>query len=132
MEGPIPEERPMTAKRQKILDKAFAQLRKSRAKIDPGVLSKIRRMIASSPEIMAKLGVGENLKPADVDMPLSTKQPPVAKEQAPKPQQRQQQRVQEEYEAVDQAKTMEVMAKLMALNPDGKEDIKLAIKKAGE
>lgn len=147
MKSPIPEKHPMTAKRRAILEGAFAQLRISRAKIDPGILSKIRQIIAKSPEIMSKLGVGGNLKSKlDEDMPLSAKQPPstqknprvepkqpeVQKKQAAQKQQKNTSKVEEDYEKIDQAKTMEVMAKLMAINPDNKENIKSAIKKASD
>lgn len=142
MEGSIPPEAPITAKRQKILDKAFAQLRKSRAKIDPNVLNKIRRMIAGNPAMMEKLGVGDTLQPKETsnktsksaDMPLSGKAPaaPIVKKAEPKKQPKKAKDIQEGYEEVDQAKTMEIMAKLMALNPNGKEDIKQVIKKSVE
>lgn len=125
--------RPMTEKRQKILDKAFAQLRKARAEMDPKILSSIRRMIAGSPEMMKKLGIDEKLEPK-VEKPAKKE---VAKEvlKAPKkeskPVQSKPKNV-EGYEKIDQGKNMEVMAKLMALNPDGKDKIKSAIKKASE
>lgn len=118
----------MTVKRQKILEMALAQLRKSRAAMDPRVLSKIRRIVASSPAIMKKLGLTETLEP-DGDMPLSGKstaaevEKPVKAKIPVKP-------AREGYETIDQAKNMEVIAKLMALNPQGRDKIKSAIKKA--
>lgn len=137
----------MTPKRQKILDKAFAQLRKSRAAMDPKILSKIRRLVASSPEIMKKLGIKDDLKPAvsrktkvDADMPLSSKPAvtkPVATEkpvERPPPKNVEKKREaparDRGYEKIDQAKNMEVMAKLMALKPRDKEEIKKTIMKA--
>lgn len=101
--------RPLSAKRQKILEQALAQLRKTRAGMDPKVLNRIRRIIAGSPELMKGFGV-EQVPELE----------PVKASAAP------------DREMIDQAKTMEVMAKLMALNPDGKEKIKSAIKKVGQ
>jgi hypothetical protein len=123
--------RTISAKRQAILAMAFAQLRKSRAMIDPSILSKIRRIVSGSPDIMKKLGVTD-LPKAEQDMPLSQKQPALetkAKVSRPKPK-----KVAEKQgnEAVDQAKNMEIIAKLMQLNPDGREGIKAVIKKAGK
>lgn len=128
MEGDIPTDstgRPMSAKRQKILEMAMMQLRKSRAAMDPKLLSKIRRLVASSPDIMKKLGLTEKLEPEE-DMPLSSKsvQKPVSVAAKPV------KTVNDSYETVDQVKNMEVMAKLMALNPKGRDKIKSAIKKA--
>lgn len=129
MEGHSTGDKPLTEKRRKILEIAFAQLRKSRAAIDPKVLSKIRRIVASSPDIMKKLGVAEDLNP-DQDMPLSSK----ASQKKPEPQVKAEKvktAVKEtEHETVDQARNMEVMAKLMALKPSGKDKIKSVIKKA--
>ena len=107
--------KPMSAKRQKILDHAFEQLRKTRAGMDPKLLNRIRRIIAGSPVLMRGLGVETVEEPVVAAPP---KPEPIVK----KP----------DHEIVDQAKTMEVMAKLMALNPDGIEQIKSVIKKAGE
>lgn len=125
MQGDNPAKRPMTAKRQKILDKALAQLRKSRGEMDPKILNKIRRIIAGSPDIMKSLGVTDELKPKEKASKAAAK--PKAQ---PKPTVKKKQASGEGYEAVDQAKNMEVMAKLMALNPNNKEMIKSAIKKA--
>lgn len=121
MKGDKGTSRPMTEKRQKILDQAFEQLRKARAKMDPKVLSSIRRVIAGSPEIMKKLGLNENLKPAEA----KPEKKPVPKPKNPP-------KAEEGYEKIDQSKNMEVMAKLMALSPDDKEKIKSAIKKASK
>ncbi len=121
----------ISVKRKKILEMAFAQLRKSRAAMDPKVLSKIRRLVASSPDIMKKLGVTEALKPDD-SMPLSGKGT-VKEAKAPtKPMKavKSTKAPREGYESVDQEKNMEVMAKLMALNPKRRDKIKSAIKKA--
>lgn len=138
MEGENPQGKPISKKRQKILDMAFAQLRKSRAAMDPQVLSKIRRIVAGSPELMKKLGLTEKLTPKrDESMPLSKKvdmrkrqEEPIVEpkiDNAVKPKIRD-----DGYEEVDQAKNMEVMAKLMALNPEGRDLIKAAIKKASD
>jgi len=135
VEGDKPASAPISAKRQKILDKAFAELGKSRAAMDPKLLSKIRRMVASSPEVMKKLGLTETLKP-DEDMPLSnkgsnktiSKLKETQKEASAVSQKKS--HSDQSYESVDQEKNMEVMAKLMALNPKGRDLIKSAIKKA--
>lgn len=133
MEENHPIAQPMTAKRQKILEKAFAQLRKSRAAMDPKILSRIRRFVASSPEIMKSLGLTESLKP-DEDLPLSSKglekkSQETQKKLETKVSQKSPPRIKGNYEAVDQEKNMEVMAKLIALNPDKSEKIKSVIKK---
>lgn len=110
-------EKPMTAKRQAILAGAFAQLRLSRKKIDPKILDKIRNIVKSSPALMKTLGFTSADQPRDqdVDMPLSAKGAPKTEEGA---------------EKIDQAKNMEVMAKLMELSPDNREAIKKVIKKS--
>jgi hypothetical protein len=123
VEGDSKNSRPVTAQRQKILDKAFAQLRKARGEMDPKLLSKIRRMIAGSPEMMKSLGVTETLAPAPAAplkaAPVVAKNSPVKREEKVSG-----------TEKVDQAKNMEIMAKLMALSPDNREQIKSVIKKA--
>lgn len=139
MEGNKEGSKPISARRQKILDKAFAQLRKSRAAMDPSLLKKIRRIIAGNPEIMKKLGVDETLAP-DQDMPLSSKgavkplpsQTVKAEAATPTKAKSQIKQGNKNYEEVDQAKTMEVMAKFMTLNPDGRDKIKSIIDKAGK
>lgn len=89
-------------KREAILAKAFKQWRHSRSLIDPAVLTKIRETIAKHPLIMKALGVKkEEIPQTDKDV-----------------------------EVVDQGKTMEIMAKLMEIKPEGKEQIKSAIKEA--
>ena len=128
--------RPISAKRQKILAKAFAQLRKSRAKVDPSILRKIRDIVSGSPALMKKLGLSGSEGSADLDMPLSQKQPPVMTEErvstpVEKPK-KPKADAKPEYEEIDQAKNMEIMAKLMALNPAAQDDIKAIIKKSGK
>lgn len=88
--------------REAILDKAFKQWRKSKSLIDPLILQKIRHVIARHPKIMKALGVKAE------DVPT----------------------YQKDVEVVDPARTMEIMAKLMELKPEGREKIKSAIKKA--
>lgn len=116
--------RKMTAKRQAILAGAFAQLRLSKKKIDPKILEKIRNMVKSSPALMKTLGFRGEGK-ADDDMPLSAKQP--QKEARTKTDKVEKQGGSEK---IDQAKNMEVMAKLMELSPDNREAIKKVIKKS--
>ncbi len=114
--------RPLSAKRKKILDNAFKQLRKARSEIDVGVLNKIRDMIAGNPTIMKGLGVKTAPKP------IAEKKPDIMPDIMIVPVKG----TVIEREAVDQAKTMEVMAKLMVLKPAGKEKIISVIKKAVE
>ena len=116
--------RKMTAKRQAILAGAFAQLRLSKKKIDPQILEKIRNMVKSSPALMKTLGF-KGAEKADEDMPLSAKQPQrEARTKTDKVEK------QGGSEKIDQAKNMEVMAKLMELSPDNREAIKKVIKKS--
>ncbi|MCI5060438.1 MAG: hypothetical protein MRY79_05125 [Alphaproteobacteria bacterium] len=110
---------PITEKRQKILDKALAQLRKSRAMMDPKIINKIRRLIAGSPALMKQLGVDETLQAEE----KVKKQPEVPK--APKVQKTKK----PDSEPVDQAKMMDVMAKFMDMKPESKEQVKSVIKK---
>lgn len=118
--------RKMTAKRQAILAGAFAQLRLSKKKIDPQILEKIRNMVKSSPALMKTLGFKSEGK-VDEDMPLSSKQPQTV-ENKPASQDQKEQKLGSE--KIDQAKNMEVMAKLMELSPDNREAIKKVIKKS--
>ena len=118
--------RKMTAKRQAILAGAFAQLRLSKKKIDPQILEKIRNMVKSSPALMKTLGLKGDGK-VDDDMPLSAKQPQTVEA---KPALQHQKEEKTGAEKIDQAKNMEVMAKLMELSPDNREAIKKVIKKS--
>ncbi len=138
----------ISKKRQKILEKAFAQLRKARGQMDPALLKNIRRMIAGSPDMMKKLGVGDDLKPEQAKSPKAPSpskpahtKPPTPKVQEQRQQQQQQLKVDKsaasdekaaKHEKIDQAKNMEVMAKLLELNPDGRDKIIATIKKAGD
>lgn len=128
-EPPAPPKKPVrviSQKRQEILDMAFAQLKKSRASLDPGLINKIRRMIAGNPAMMKALGLSDSLTPDPVV--TTKKEPPLTKALENKPVPLGQEKG--GYEKIDQAKNMEVMAKLMALNPQGRDKIKSAIKKA--
>ncbi len=120
--------RKMTARRQAILAGAFAQLRKSRKAIEPGILQKIRDIVSGSPEIMKKLGVTDAPKDKiDEDMPLSSKTSQAPhKEEAKKPTKTA--KAKSDYEVIDQEKNMDVVAKLMELSPDNKENIKSLLK----
>ncbi len=89
-------------KRDALLERALHQLKKSKSLIDPHILQKIRQFIGKNPKLMKSLGV----KPHDI---------PDHKK---------------DVEVIDQAKTMEIMAKLMELKPEGREQIKAEIKKA--
>lgn len=123
----------MTARRQAILAGAFAQLRKSRKSIEPGILQKIREFVSGSPEIMQTLGVNDVPdKKADESMPLSSKSAAKPIEKTPVKQERpisQPQNSKAGYETIDQEKNMDIVAKLMELSPDNRENIKSVLKK---
>jgi plasmid maintenance system antidote protein VapI len=114
----------ITEKRQKILDKALTAMRKARGQMDPDVINKIRRMIASSPEIMKKLNVENDLKPKEKSLETSRQH---IEEAALK---RHSIQKVDRNETIDQKKNMEVMAKLLALNPQARDRIIETIKKA--
>ncbi len=133
---PPPTNKPQTARRKQILENAMAQLKKTRAQMDPQILSKIRSIVASNPKIMKGLGITKmpaepktNYKQEERVVKPLTKQPiepPVAKQPVankPKPQSG-------NAEKIDQAKNMEVMAKLMELKPKEIENIKSVILKS--
>jgi hypothetical protein len=143
----------ISKKRQKILDKALAQLRKARGQMDPALLKNIRRMIAGSPDMMKKLGVGNDLKPEQAKPAKQTPAPATSKKAVkppPQPESKLQSKMSEtaknqelqkpapvsekkaEHEKIDQGKNMEVMAKLLELSPDSRDKIIATIKKAGE
>ncbi len=112
--------KPITAKRQKILDSAMAQLRKTRAQMDPKILGKIRSLVESNPKIMKILGVDSvpqeepKVEPVKETKPAAEVQ--VSQENSGA-------------EKIDQARNMEVMAKLMALKPSEIENIKAVLLK---
>lgn len=134
MEDQPPKTPQITEKRQRILDKAFEVMRKARGQMDPAVIHKIRRMIASSPEIMKKLGVEDDLKPKQSPPPapkadnFSQKKQTAASKQTQQPQRSET----DKNETINQQKNMEVMAKLLALKPQGKDKIIETIKKASK
>lgn len=134
MEDQPPKTPQITEKRQRILDKAFEVMRKARGQMDPAVIYKIRRMIASSPEIMKKLGVEDDLKPKQSPSPAPKADNFSQKKQTAAPKQtRQPQRSEtDKNETINQQKNMEVMAKLLALKPQGKDRIIETIKKASK
>lgn len=127
---PKSDAKPVSAKRQKILDSAMAQLRKTRAQMDPKVLGKIRSLIAGNPKIMKRLGIDSVPPEQGVGKPQS--QMPKEKEVKPQPIRREPAQPKVEgkgAEKVDQAKNMEVVAKLMALKPSEIENIKAVLLK---
>ncbi len=128
--------KPISVKRQKILDTAMAQLKKTRAQMDPNLLGKIRSFIASNPKIMKGLGIDEvpaeeSLKPMVMAVKPRPKAASPKKDSEPKAVKKQQKAVDSEggLEKIDQAKNMEVMAKLMALKPSEVENIKAVLLK---
>ncbi|HPD83235.1 MAG: hypothetical protein R3D88_01565 [Alphaproteobacteria bacterium] len=130
MKDTLPEGKPVTAKRQQILAKAFEQLRKSRAKVDPAILQKIRQIVGGSPELMKKLGLVDAVQEG---RRAPTTEPKTAKAEdkaAFFPQGIKNSK--SGYEEIDQAKNMKIMAKLMEINPSAREDIKAVIKKSGK
>ena len=110
----VPDDKP-SKKRQMILDNALRIMRRKRETMDKSVLSMIKDMVTSNPALSKALGYE-----MDKDMPLS-KKPKQEKPVAPE-------KVQEEM--VDQGNNMEVLAKLMQLNPQGKDKVKAVIKKS--
>ena len=111
--------KPLTAKRKKILELAMAQLKKTRAQMDPNVLSKIRSIIAGNPKIMKGLGLDKmpedkgTAKKASITQPKL--KPAVAIEKK---------KISKDEEKIDQAKNMETIAKLMTLKPTEIKNIK--------
>lgn len=118
-----PPSKPLTAKRKKVLDVAMAQLKKTRAQMDPSILKKIRSIIEGNPKIMKGLGIDK--MPEDK---VLVQREPVEKPARAKP------KVVDDtakgYEKIDQAKNMDVIAKLMALKPSEIENIKAVLLKS--
>ena len=124
MHKPPSKAKPLTAKRKQILEKAMAQLKKTRAQMDPTVLGKIRSIIASNPKVMKGLGLDK--MPVEEGGKLHSRP---QKEVADK--RRGQQDTQEKAteEIIDPAHNQEVIAKLMQLKPSEVENIKKVLMK---
>ena len=122
---PNDSQKPVTAKRQKILDDAMAQLKKTRNEMDPTIFGKIRGIIAKNPTMMKALGLSElpnqevkaQAKPAKTpeSMPASPKEEGVEKVVD---------------EKINQEKNLDIIAKLMTIKPSSKEGVKSMIEKS--
>ena len=119
--------------RQKILDEAMEQLKKTRGEMDPSIFKKIRNIIAKNPKVMKALGLDElpnegkkptARAPKKAPIPEKTKQ---ASPVNPKPDVNQ---AQPETEIIDQEKNLDIIAKFMSIKPSGKEGVKSLIAKS--
>ena len=121
----INEKSVISQKRQKILDEAFVEMRKAQSKMNPKFLKKIRDLVRNSPILVEKLGLKKSEVPSEPAKDLKVKAEsvvtaqPVSREpfkNAPKKG--------EDFEQIDQAKNMDVLSKLLEINPDKKDMIK--------
>lgn len=104
--GDTPE---ISSQREKIVNDALAELRKVQGKMNPKFLKKIRDLVKNSPALIEKLG----LKKSEIPQSKAQVAKPPVKHEKPSG-----------YEKIDQAKNMDVVSKLLELNPDKKEMIK--------
>lgn len=98
--------------RKEIEDEAFAEMRKAKAAIDPGVLAKVRKLIENTPmveQIMGKKTSVEDTLNADVN--LNEKAILAAKKAHANVRSG-------EAESVDKAKMLDIVAKMLELNPN--------------
>ncbi len=124
-----PPSKPMTAKRQKILELAMAQLKKTRAQMDPNVLGKIRAIIASNPKVMKGLGLDKMPQDRDSHAPQAVLQEKTHGAPAPMSENKEPRSAlarlsENKEEKIDQAHNQEVIAKLMQLKPAEIKNIK--------
>ena len=101
-------------KRQIIVENALRIMRRKRDSMDKSVLSAIKDLVMSNPAMQKALGYQ-----VDKSSPQKLSQPQ-SKKTIPQPR----------TEEVDQGHHMEVLAKLMALDPKGKEKVKNVIKRS--
>ena len=99
----------ISRKRKLILDNALRIMRRKREIMDKSVLSVIKDMVTSNPALSKALGYEAKEKPKPA-------KPAVSKLKQP--------------EIVDQGHNMEVLAKLMELDPQSKDKVKEVIKKS--
>ena len=99
----------VSRKRKLILDNALRIMRRKRETMDKSVLSVIKGMVTSNPALSKALGY------EDKEEPKQDKQ--VVSEQ-------------KQSETVDQGHNMEVLAKLMELDPRSKDKVKAVIKES--
>jgi len=118
------DETKITAKRKLLLDNALRLMRRKRNTMEqdtPGMLDQIKSIVVKNPKVATALGFkeqGEQKKeqekmtaPAPAPPPTPTQTQNTAK-------------VEKKAETIDQAHNMEVLAKLMTLKPDGRDNIK--------
>ncbi len=106
----------ISKERQKLLDQAFIELRKAQSKMNPVFLEKIRNLVRNSPALIDKLG----LKKSEIQTQKNKGEDKNPQQKAPqKP----------DYEKIDQSKNMDVIAKMLEMNPDKKDIIKELLKK---
>jgi len=125
-----PNDKQVSTKREEILEKAFIELRKARSKMSPAFLSRIRQIIQNSPALINKLGLEKSEVPNETKAVKSeaaqkeavtkavieaaiASQSKVAKPKEPVQQK-------PKMEKIDQAKQMDVLSKLLEINPDKK------------
>jgi hypothetical protein len=120
--------------REEIEEEAFTQMRKAKASIDPGVLAKVRAAIQNSPmanKLMGNVALKEtDTKP--VAMPNVASAPERVEAKPPKPSMSAEQLAKKEKallaakqahagvkesEPVDQGKMLDIVAKMIELNP---------------
>jgi len=129
---PNDEQKPVSAKRQKILDDAMAQLKKTRNEMDPTIFGKIRNIIAKNPKMMKALGISElpNQEPKELQpkaKPKPQSQPEAVTVEAGKANVNKVNKVDEK---IDQEKNLDIIAKFMTIKPSGKEGVKSMIEKS--
>ncbi len=110
--------KPVSAQRQKILDEAMSQLKKTRGEMDPSIFGKIRNIIAKNPKVLKALGMSK--------LPNANKVREATKREAVKPFNK------DDVEKIDQEKNLDIIAKFMTIKPSGREGIKSIIKKSQE
>lgn len=101
--------REVSRKRKLILENALRIMRRKRESMDKSLLSAIKDMVTSNPALSKALGY-EAKAEAKQAKPATTEQ--------------------KQEEIVDQGHNMEVLAKLMELNPQSKDQVKAVIKKS--
>ena len=139
-DGLPPNKTPISDKRQKILDKAFVEMRKAEKKMNPKFLAKIRELVKNSPTMIEKLGLKKSEIPQGETNAETTTSP---RQQAaplinaelgtvttdkntqtkskPKPEQKASKTP--SHEKIDQSKNIDIISKLMEISPDKKDKI---------
>ena len=99
----------VSRKRKLILDNALRIMRRKRETMDKSVLSVIKDMVTSNPALSKALGYEAKEEPKPQKPAVSTNK---------------------KEEIVDQGHNMEVLAKLMELDPRSKDKVKAVIKES--